>query len=199
MHVAISEPSGATGLLLTERAVALGHTGDRAGSPPGRVPPPRPPPASRPSKAAPSTSPPSPAPSPAPTPSLNALGAHSPFRQENVLERAVPIIVQAMQSTLATSHPTRRIIVLGSAGALPTALDKQPAWRRWLVRKLLYTTVLKYPVASQVFQYQALAASGLDWTMAMPPMLTNSPAPRPLPPRPQSPAPRTAPASPAPT
>ncbi len=70
----------------------------------------------------------------------------------------------------------RRIIVLGSAGALDSALDKQPAWRRWVVEKIVYKTVLKWPVASQRAQYAALASSRLDWTMVMPPKLTNLPA-----------------------
>lgn len=70
----------------------------------------------------------------------------------------------------------RRLIVLGSAGALSTALDKQPPWRRWIVRRIVYNTFLKYPVASQIAQYAALASSNLEWTMVMPPMLTNTPA-----------------------
>jgi putative NADH-flavin reductase len=70
----------------------------------------------------------------------------------------------------------RRIIVLGSAGALPTSLDKQPAWRRWIVQNIVYNTFLKWPVASQISQYANLSASTLDWTMVMPPMLTNTPA-----------------------
>jgi putative NADH-flavin reductase len=36
--------------------------------------------------------------------------------------------------------------------------------------------MLKWPVASQRAQWMALSASGLDWTMVMPPMLTNGPA-----------------------
>lgn len=100
---------------------------------------------------------------------LSALGAKS-LKKEDVLERAVPQIVAAMQAT-----NTRRIIVLGSAGAKPDALDKQAAWRRWIVEHLVYNTFLKWPVASQRSQYAALRASGLDWTMVMPPMLTNSP------------------------
>jgi putative NADH-flavin reductase len=98
---------------------------------------------------------------------LSALGANS-LRKEDVLERAVPQIVAAMQQT-----NTRRIIVLGSAGAKPDALDKQPAWRRWIVEHLIYNTFLKWPVASQRAQYATLSASALDWTMVMPPMLTN--------------------------
>lgn len=99
---------------------------------------------------------------------FSALGAHSPFRNENVLPRAVPVIVQAMQQT-----GVRRIIALGSAGALPNSLDRQPAWRRWFVQKVVYTLVLKWPVYEQIEQYRLLLASSLDWTMVMPPVLTN--------------------------
>jgi putative NADH-flavin reductase len=102
---------------------------------------------------------------------LSALGASSPFKKADVLERAVPAIITAMQQT-----GVRRIIVLGSAGALPTALDEQPPWRRWIVQNIVYKTFLKWPVASQISQYANLSASSLDWTMVMPPMLTNTPA-----------------------
>lgn len=98
---------------------------------------------------------------------LSALGANS-LRKEDVLERAVPVIVAAMQK-----KGIRRIIVLGSAGAKPDALTKQSAWRRWIVEHLVYKTLLKWPVASQRSQYATLAASDLDWTMVMPPMLTH--------------------------
>jgi len=101
---------------------------------------------------------------------LSTLGARS-LKKEDVLERAVPLIVAAMQE-----NGVRRIIVLGSAGALPDSLDKQPAWRRWFVQHVVYKTMLKWPVASQVAQWKTLSASGLDFTMVMPPMLLNSPA-----------------------
>jgi putative NADH-flavin reductase len=101
---------------------------------------------------------------------LSALGARS-LRKEDVLERAVPLIVAAMQQA-----GVRRIIALGSAGALDDSLSKQPAWRRWFVHKIVYNTFLKWPVASQVAQWKALSTSGLDWTMVMPPMLLNSQA-----------------------
>jgi putative NADH-flavin reductase len=100
---------------------------------------------------------------------LSALGARS-LRREEVLERAVPLIVEAMQQS-----GVRRIIALGSAGALDNSLKKQPAWRRWFVQKMVYNTFLKWPVASQVAQWKTLSGSGLDWTMVMPPMLTNRP------------------------
>ena len=100
---------------------------------------------------------------------LNALGARSLGREE-VLEIAVPHIVAAMEA-----DGVCRIIVLGAAGALDSALDKQPAWRRWITGQIVFKTILKWPMASQRAQYAALSASGLDWTMVMPPMLTNSP------------------------
>ncbi len=101
---------------------------------------------------------------------LSALGARS-LRREDVLERAVPLIMSAMETA-----GVRRIIALGSAGALSDSLNKQPAWRRWFVQKIVYNTFLKWPVASQVSQWQTLSTSGLDWTMVMPPMLTNGSA-----------------------
>jgi putative NADH-flavin reductase len=101
---------------------------------------------------------------------LSALGAKS-LKKEDVLERAVPQIIAAMQQTASQPRP-----VLGSAGALPTSLDKQPAWRRWMVQNIVYKTFLKWPVASQISQWNNLSCSDLDWTMVMPPMLTNTPA-----------------------
>jgi putative NADH-flavin reductase len=98
---------------------------------------------------------------------LSALGARS-LKKEDVLERGIPLIVEAMRQT-----GVRRIIVLGSAGALSDSLKKQPVWRRWLAQKIVYNTFLKWAVASQIAQWKTLSASGLDFTMVMPPMLTD--------------------------
>jgi putative NADH-flavin reductase len=98
---------------------------------------------------------------------LSALGARS-LRREDVLERAVPLIVEAMRET-----GVRRIIALGSAGAKDDSMKRQAAYRRWIVHKVVYKTLLKWPVASQIAQWKILSASGLDWTMVLPPMLTN--------------------------
>jgi putative NADH-flavin reductase len=100
---------------------------------------------------------------------MSALGARS-LGKEDVLERAVPLIVQAMDAA-----GPKRIIVLGSAGALDTAMNKQPWPAKWFVENVVYNTMLKWPVASQRAQIAALQASDLDWTMAMPPMLANLP------------------------
>jgi putative NADH-flavin reductase len=101
---------------------------------------------------------------------LSALGARS-LRKEDVLERAVPLIVEAMRA-----QGVRRIVALGSAGALEDSLKKQAAWRRWFVQKIVYSTLLKWAVASQIDQWKVLSASGLDFTMVMPPMLTDGKA-----------------------
>ncbi len=103
---------------------------------------------------------------------LSALGARS-LKREDVLERAMPLIVAAMERLSQEQGGPRRLIALGSAGALPTSLDKQPAYRRWIVQNIVYNTFLKWPVASQISQWKTLSASDLDWTMVMPPMLMN--------------------------
>jgi putative NADH-flavin reductase len=101
---------------------------------------------------------------------LSALGARS-LKKEDVLERAIPLIISAMRDA-----NVRRVIVLGAAGTLSTSLDKQPAWRRWFAQKILYNTLLKWPITSQISQWNNLSNSDLDWTIVMPPMLTNAPA-----------------------
>lgn len=102
---------------------------------------------------------------------FSTLGARS-WAKEDILERAIPLIVAVMRQAQIS-----RFIVLGSAGALPDSLRKQPAYRRWIVQNIVYKTFLKWPVASQIAQWKTLSASGLDFTMVMPPMLTNG-APR---------------------
>ena len=98
---------------------------------------------------------------------FSALGARG-LGEDHTLEFGIPRIVQAM----IDAHVVR-IIVLGSAGALDTAMDKQFRWQKWIVENLVYKTLLKWPVIAQRYQYAALANSPLDWTMPMPPMLTN--------------------------
>jgi len=166
MKIAIFGASGATGQLLTERSLAAGHQvtallrspasfpyRDRVRVVPGSV--------FDPAAIAQTLE--------GADAVFSALGARS-LKREDVLERAIPLIVEAMHHA-----NIRRIIALGSAGALPDSLAKQPAYRRWVAKKILYKTFLKWPVVSQVSQYAILSASNLDWTMVMPPMLTNSP------------------------
>jgi putative NADH-flavin reductase len=97
---------------------------------------------------------------------LSALGARS-LKKEDVLERGVPLIVEAMRAA-----GVRRIVALGGASAITGSLDRQPAPVRWLLRRVLYEGVLKWPSAAQRAQWETLSGSGLDWTMVLPPMLT---------------------------
>lgn len=167
MKIAIFGATGATGLLLTERCLAAGHTVKALTRNPATYPyadrteviqgDSKDPEAVRKTIAGVDLV-------------LSALGARS-LKKEDILEDSLPLIVAAMHQA-----GVRRIITLGSAGALPTSLDKQPAYRRWIVQNIVYNTVLKWPVASQIAQYAILAASDLDWTMVMPPMLTNGAA-----------------------
>jgi len=167
MNLALFGASGATGRLLTQRALADGHTVSALLRTPDTFPFKDqvrvvqgsafdPAPIAETLRGADAV--------------LSALGAKSPFKNENVLPRAVPLIVAAMSAL-----GPRRIVALGSAGAEPTSLAKQPAYRRWIVQNILYTYLLKYPVLEQISQYNTLSASSLDWTMVMPPMLTNAP------------------------
>lgn len=100
---------------------------------------------------------------------LSTLGASS-LGKEEVLERGVPQIIAAMQQ-----QQVRRVVVLGAAGAIPHGWDDQSPLRRWFAEHIVVGMILKNPMASQRIQYEVLSASDLDWTMVMPPMLTNSP------------------------
>jgi putative NADH-flavin reductase len=165
MRIAIFGASGATGRLLTEKSLAAGHTvsalvrkpagfpyADRVRVVQGDV--------FSPAAIAETLS--------GADTVFSTLGARS-LGEDHTLERGIPLIVQSMINANIS-----RIIVLGSAGALDTAMDKQPVWQKWLVENILYKTLLKWPVIAQRHQYAALSASPLDWTMAMPPMLTNA-------------------------
>ncbi len=171
MNIAIFGASGATGTLLTERCLAA------------RLPRHRSPPQTKnfplrnrfaSSKEAPSIHPRSSRPSKAPT-SSSPPSAHAPLSATKMSSLA-PSPASSPCSMPLTDQGVRRIIVLGSAGALANSLDKQPAWRRWIVQNIVYNTFLKWPVAEQIAQYNLLSQSDLDWTMVMPPMLTNRPA-----------------------
>ena len=102
---------------------------------------------------------------------LSTLGAKSPFEKSDLLARAVPAIIAAMQQ-----EGVRRLIVLGAGGWQPRALDRQTGLRRWLFNAGA-RTLLKYPIESQRAQEAAVLFSPLDWTIVAPTHLTNS-APR---------------------
>jgi len=101
---------------------------------------------------------------------FSTLGAKTPFEKSDLLARAVPNIVAAMQA-----NSVRRLIVLGAGGWQPGALRNQGAIRRALMN-FGARTLLKYPIASQRAQEAAILPSGLDWTIVAPSRLTNSKA-----------------------
>jgi putative NADH-flavin reductase len=167
MRVALFGASGATGLLLTQRCLAAGHQVSALLRTPATFP-------YRErirvvegsvfdAKAIRSTLEDADA-------VLSTLGARS-LKQEGVVERAVPLILAGMRET-----GSRRIICLGGASGVPQSLDRQPAPLAWFLRKVLYEGVLKWPSAAQRAQLAALSGSGMDWTLLMPPILTNGQA-----------------------
>lgn len=101
---------------------------------------------------------------------LSALGAKSPFQKDDTLERAIPLIVAAMREA-----GVRRIIALGSSGANDDALKNQSPLRRWIGGKIIAGILLKRAVEPQNAQWKILSASGLDFTVPMPPVLQNRP------------------------
>jgi putative NADH-flavin reductase len=101
---------------------------------------------------------------------FSTLGAKSPFEKSDLLARAVPHMIAAMQA-----NGVRRLIVLGSGGWQPGALRNQGAIRRALL-SFGARTLLKYPIASQRAQEAAIVPSDLDWTIVAPTQLTNSAA-----------------------
>jgi putative NADH-flavin reductase len=99
---------------------------------------------------------------------LSTLGAKSPFENSDLLARAAPAIVAAMQQ-----EGVRRLIVLGAGGWQPGALDRQSGLRRWLF-DVVARSLLKYPVQSQRAQEAAIVPSPLNWTIVAPTRLTNA-------------------------
>jgi putative NADH-flavin reductase len=99
---------------------------------------------------------------------LSTLGAKSLFENSDLLARAVPQIIAAMQQ-----ENVARLIVLGAGGWQPGALDRQSAFRRKLF-DLVGHTLLRYPVASQRAQEAAVVPSPLNWTIVAPTRLTNA-------------------------
>jgi putative NADH-flavin reductase len=99
---------------------------------------------------------------------LSTLGAKSPFEKSDLLARAVPQIIAAMQQ-----ENVARLIVLGAGGWQPGALAHQTGLRRWLF-DVVARSLLKYPVESQRAQEAAVVPSPLHWTIVAPSRLTNS-------------------------
>jgi putative NADH-flavin reductase len=102
---------------------------------------------------------------------FSTLGAKNPFEKSDLLARAAPHILAAMQA-----NGVRRLIVLGAGGWQPGATARMGFLRRALL-SFGAKVVLRYPIQAQRAQEAAILPSPLDWTIVAPPRLLNS-APR---------------------
>jgi putative NADH-flavin reductase len=100
---------------------------------------------------------------------FTALGART-LGPNDLLPKSSANIIAGMKC-----HGVRRLIVLGAAGAYRDAGKYATPFRRFLLR-LLKRTLLKYPFINSAIQQQQVEASGLDFTVVLPPRLTNGPA-----------------------
>ena len=99
---------------------------------------------------------------------LTALGART-IAPNPLLERAGTNIVAGMQA-----EGVRRLIVLGAAGALRESGKYQSARTRFFFA-LFKATLLRYPMRMQATQQRTVEASALDYTIVLPPRLTDGP------------------------
>ncbi len=100
---------------------------------------------------------------------FTSLGART-LGPNDLLPKSSANIIAGMKR-----HGVRRLIVLGAAGAYRDAGKYATPFRRFLLR-LLKRTLLKYPFINSSIQQQQVEASGLDYTVVLPPRLTNGAA-----------------------
>jgi putative NADH-flavin reductase len=100
---------------------------------------------------------------------FTALGART-LGPNDLLPKSSANIIAGMKR-----HDARRLIVLGAAGAYRDAGEHATPFRRFLLR-LLKHTLLKYPFRNSATQQRQVEESGLDYTVVLPPRLTNGAA-----------------------
>jgi putative NADH-flavin reductase len=100
---------------------------------------------------------------------FTALGART-LGPNDLLPKASANIIAGMKR-----HGPGRLIVLGASGASGDAGKYSSGLQRLLLRVLKHT-LLKYPFINSAIQQQQVEASGLDYTIVLPPRLTNGPA-----------------------
>ena len=99
---------------------------------------------------------------------MSALGART-LAPNSLLAGASANMVSAMEA-----EGVRRLIVLGAAGALRDCGKYQSASTR-LGFALFKATLLHYPMRMQAVQQRTIEASALEYTIALPPRLTDGP------------------------
>lgn len=98
---------------------------------------------------------------------LSALGARS-LGDRTLLPESMKQILPAMKL-----NGVRRLIVLGAAGVGPGAGKNLSAPAR-LMMKLVGSTILKNPFASQRAMQELIRRSDREWTIVQPPKLLNT-------------------------
>jgi putative NADH-flavin reductase len=100
---------------------------------------------------------------------FTALGART-LGPNDLLPKSSANIIAGMKR-----HGLMRLIVLGASGASGDAGKYSSGLQRLLLRVLKHT-LLKYPFINSAIQQQQVEASGLDYTVVLPPRLTNGAA-----------------------
>lgn len=99
---------------------------------------------------------------------VSALGARS-LGDATLLPESIKHILASMER-----HGVRRLIVLGASGVWPGATKRLSAPMRMFAR-VLNSTLLKKPFASQRAMQIVIHASASEWTVVQPPRLLNVP------------------------
>lgn len=100
---------------------------------------------------------------------FTALGART-LGPNDLLPKSSVNIIAGMKR-----HGVKRLIVLGAAGAYRDAGKYVSSFQR-VFMWILKPTLLKYPFINSAIQQQQVEGSGLDYTVVLPPRLTNGAA-----------------------
>jgi putative NADH-flavin reductase len=95
---------------------------------------------------------------------ISALGRGSSFKSDNLIQRAVPSIVNAM-----LANRVQRLIFISSYGLGDTSADAP------LLSRIFATLLLRDIFADKLAGEALLKRSTLEWTLVHPTMLTNGP------------------------
>jgi len=95
---------------------------------------------------------------------ISALGRGNSLRSDHLISRSMEAIVPAMQQA-----GVRRIILMSAFGVGESLRDAP------LIPRIAFRTLLRGPFADKKSAEEKLRASGLDWTIVYPVLLTNGP------------------------
>ena len=95
---------------------------------------------------------------------ISALGRGSSFKSDNLIQRSVPSIINAM-----VANHVRRLIVISSYGLGDTSGDAP------VLSRIFSTLLLRDIFADKLAGEALLKRSNLEWTIVHPTLLTNGP------------------------